>query len=935
VGTTDAGSAISTTDAVHIIGSAEATDGRLDFADWNAAGGMNFTVDDQFTANYTVQYFVASGDDLVNVSAGAFTWNTVTGTQDITGPGFQPDLLITAAYDGSTAPPATSGDASLSFGVAVGNATGEQYAYMGWADDATGTSDTFSYVQEGELLALGDSTTGPQHRAVFDRWLSNGFRINITETDATVRQSLYLVAQGGQWATGDILTRTDTANIVETGVGFQPDALMLLSHNRPESTVDTPDNDARWSMGAATSAASRLAMGHLDEDNKGTTEVHIGLETNHTYLHLNETDTGTPYYLRSTVSAGASLCTDNNLQLSTTAGAAQQSVSITTTDTTSPYFGGHCWAYQATGADLVIPAGTWTFLADFGANGGGGAAETLAFGWYECDDLTSCASRTDICELTGQSWSASTDDQSYGCSASAVTIDEDNYLVFSAVCDHASRCGNRQPSLLYNAAASSSGDSYVQFPADPLPPKALMDLVGMGADGFTSVMDVPEPTAGAFVFYLAGAEEAGGGSPNYTVEVQYDWTGVPTWATFYRLYVECTELSATEDVLVSAYNFTTPGWVSAYTCDQAADTTYSSFLLGTGELNAGAPRIRFNGSVESGDSTQDTFSLDYVSIGVESPRYRFEVRYDQSLNDVPPMPEACDNSAPESDIIRVHVQAYRANPAMEDVYFDVLTPPSTWNTRLTVTATSDTDTNQTYVVLAAEYNGGVQTRFRGSNESGDYVQGRFNIDVLSFECQYSEDYEAEVEYDWSAVNTTGNSWTLLFECRVNTTSEPGTLQVLSPPSYWTSAYVCDDTVSDESFSSYTLNTTELNSGAPKVRFLDQDGEDNTNTTWQLDLLLIQRDYDPPPPPPLAGAAADMLLWYLLAAAGILTVLGAATRTGAPLALAGICVMAAGIFIVLPSALPGEEITYTVATAAMVAVGLGEVFFGAALALFGE
>ena len=59
----------------------------------------------------------------------------------------------------------------------------------------------------------------------------------------------------------------------------------------------------------------------------------------------------------------------------------------------------------------------------------------------------------------------------------------------------------------------------------------------------------------------------------------------------------------------------------------------------------------------------------------------------------------------------------------------VLTPPSTWTTRITVTKTSDDNANQCYTLTSSEFNNGAPSiRWIGGTEVGDTTQSDVKID---------------------------------------------------------------------------------------------------------------------------------------------------------------------------------------------------------------
>jgi len=114
---------------------------------------------------------------------------------------------------------------------------------------------------------------------------------------------------------------------------------------------------------------------------------------------------------------------------------------------------------------------------------------------------------------------------------------------------------------------------------------------------------------------------------------------------------------------------------------------------------------------------------------------------------------------------------------------------------------------------------------------------------------YPADYEVEIKYDWTGVSTTGNSWTLVTECKRTTNPENILVQVLTPPSTWNTRYTCDQDT-DTTYNTYALDSNELNSGSPSVRFLgSSESGDSASSIWDIDVLKIVRDFTPSNSPP--------------------------------------------------------------------------------------
>lgn len=124
-------------------------------------------------------------------------------------------------------------------------------------------------------------------RADFVSFLSNGFRINWAES-ATARRVHWVALKGGSYIVGNLLTQTDTVtDIAETGFGFQPSGALFVSHGQAESTSDTAQDHDRLSIGAFDSTSSRVAMGTLDEDNLGDSEVTTAHEFDEVYVSIS------------------------------------------------------------------------------------------------------------------------------------------------------------------------------------------------------------------------------------------------------------------------------------------------------------------------------------------------------------------------------------------------------------------------------------------------------------------------------------------------------------------------------------------------------------------------------------------------------------------------------------------------------------------------
>lgn len=220
--------------------------------------------------------------------------------------------------------------------------------------------------------------------------------------------------------------------------------------------------------------------------------------------------------------------------------------------------------------------------------------------------------------------------------------------------------------------------------------------------------------------------------------------------------------------------------------------------------------------------------------------FEIEIKYDWTS-------ESCSSATK-----RLTINAWHTNT--EDILVQVYDEnEASPTTRLTITATAD-GTTLTYDLSNSapnEWDGGnPNIRFIGNTESGDSTQTDLLADWVVIQCLYPPDYEVEVKYDWTGVDTSGDSWALHVECKRVTAPENLLIQIVdSTETTWTTRYTCDQNT-DTLYNSYSLSTDELDSGSPNIRVIDIDQSDEgSQSTWDLDLIKIVRTYTPTNSPP--------------------------------------------------------------------------------------
>jgi KaiC/GvpD/RAD55 family RecA-like ATPase len=122
---------------------------------------------------------------------------------------------------------------------------------------------------------------------------------------------------------------------------------------------------------------------------------------------------------------------------------------------------------------------------------------------------------------------------------------------------------------------------------------------------------------------------------------------------------------------------------------------------------------------------------------------------------------------------------------------------------------------------------GVHTKNGGVNP--------IDLDSLIVEVAYTPpSYKLGVQYDWSGVPAGADSYTL--KVKGYRQDENINVQVLTPPSTWTTRVTISATAN--TLYTYTLASSEYNSGAPSVRFVDANGGDATQSDFWLDLAVL-------------------------------------------------------------------------------------------------
>lgn len=173
----------------------------------------------------------------LSVKLGQITQKTSTGNQAYTGVGFLPKIVFfwsdKLTGDGSAA------DSHFGFGAAVSSSDRHEIA-NGTPSGLSGNEASWYYSDAACIRIVSGASGNALSNADFVSMDSDGFTLNWTIADATARKINYLALAGTDLTnvkTGQFTQKTSTGNQATTGVGFQPDSIILFGSHQ---TTNTP-----------------------------------------------------------------------------------------------------------------------------------------------------------------------------------------------------------------------------------------------------------------------------------------------------------------------------------------------------------------------------------------------------------------------------------------------------------------------------------------------------------------------------------------------------------------------------------------------------------------------------------------------------------------------------------------------------------------------
>ena len=207
----------------------------------------------------------------LSAKASNFALNTSTGNQAVTGVGFQPEAVL---FFGSMN---TADGVVVDFNLVIGAATSS--TARGHVsineEDAQGTSDSSRTIFTNSCLRMLSPGSASTYLVIADfvSMDSDGFTINISTAPGSAYRIGYLALAGSDLTNvtvGSFNAPASTGNNATTGVGFQPDALLLFANGE---ALETATNSIAFGFGFAVSTSERAWTSLATPRSKVTSET--------------------------------------------------------------------------------------------------------------------------------------------------------------------------------------------------------------------------------------------------------------------------------------------------------------------------------------------------------------------------------------------------------------------------------------------------------------------------------------------------------------------------------------------------------------------------------------------------------------------------------------------------------------------------------------
>lgn len=238
-------------------------------AELDSMDSNGFTIDITVAPGsaYRVAYFAVGGTDITNTAIGDFDLTDSTGSQSITGVGFQPDFLFCIGAGDDRSVGSRASDLELSVGFSSGSGEDGGLSVNEETDQAT--SDASTLQRNNNFLLSLDANGNIDIVASLTSFDTNGFTVNKSVANDVTRFH-YLAVKGGEWHVNNFNAQSSTGNFNVTDTDFTPKGVFTISGCNPTAT--TSQSDLSIDFGCASSASDAINIGSFSEDNVGTSQ---------------------------------------------------------------------------------------------------------------------------------------------------------------------------------------------------------------------------------------------------------------------------------------------------------------------------------------------------------------------------------------------------------------------------------------------------------------------------------------------------------------------------------------------------------------------------------------------------------------------------------------------------------------------------------------
>lgn len=245
-----------------------------------------------FTLNYTdvyptafiANYLALGGTSVRDAKVGYFNNSTgAAGTQDITGIGFQPNLVLISRGGSPIGPPSAMTDRSrIHLGVA--STAGTQWSLCGETRPTGVGTPTQADARYDTGVVIKDLIDSVE--ADLDAFLPDGFRLDWAVKPALTEYLYYIALDVEEVWTGTYQKSVGAAPASQaiTGLGFEPGALIQLSTSTTTAGSSTVGYHIAFGMAGD---ADMGAMGHQSADNVDPTNCSTVIYTDKSMIKVN------------------------------------------------------------------------------------------------------------------------------------------------------------------------------------------------------------------------------------------------------------------------------------------------------------------------------------------------------------------------------------------------------------------------------------------------------------------------------------------------------------------------------------------------------------------------------------------------------------------------------------------------------------------------